>query len=129
MVVGLGTNSATWFLRFLLKSSDMDVSLVTHLNWPAFLEKFLASSSLQQFEVNSSVNMHEVKWSEGHHRIPWKLKLHVSLEPTMERSLIIEMEEKPNCTSVSMIWWHGYRDYRSFWKKPLWRYWWKELFI
>ena len=42
----------TWYL----------LCLVTHLNWPAFFEKFVASSILQQFQVKSSVNTCELKW-------------------------------------------------------------------
>ena len=51
MVVGLWTNSTTWHLKFSIKSSAMNtgylVSLVIHLYWTGFLEKFLGSSSLQ----------------------------------------------------------------------------------
>ena len=51
MVVGLWTNSTTWHLKFSIKSSAMNtgylVSLVIHLYWSGFLEKFLGSSSLQ----------------------------------------------------------------------------------
>ena len=47
------------------------------------------------------------KFMRDHRRMPSKknvvCSLHVSLEPTIERSLIIEMEEKPDCPSASMI--------------------------
>ena len=40
-------------------------------------------------------------------RIPSKIKprcsLHVSIEPALERGLIIEAEEKPYCFSVSVV--------------------------
>ena len=42
----------TWYL----------VSLVAHLNWPGFVENFLASYSLQQFQVKSSMNTRKLKW-------------------------------------------------------------------
>ena len=49
----------------------------------------------------------------GHRQIPSKknpvCSPHVSIEPTIERNLIIEVEEKPYCSSVSIFWWHGYR--------------------
>ena len=38
------------------------ISLVTHLNWPGFIENFLASCRLQQFQVTR------------HRRIPSKIK-------------------------------------------------------
>ena len=73
MVAGLQNNSATWPLRFRIKSLAMDkwylVSLVAHLNWPGFLENFFAFSSLQQFQVKPSVTTRE--W------VPWKVKPHV----------------------------------------------------
>ena len=66
MIVGLLNNSATWLMRIHFKSSAMNasclVSLVTHLNWSGFLEKFLVSSDLQQFDVKSNVNTRELKW-------------------------------------------------------------------
>ena len=66
IVLGLRNNSATWFMRFRYKSFAMDtwylVSLVTHLNWPGFLENFSAPSSLQQSQVKSSANKRELKW-------------------------------------------------------------------
>ena len=58
-ILSLRTNSKTWLLRFRIENSAMDrwylVSLKIHLKWPSFLEKFLASTSLQHFQV---------KWSE-----------------------------------------------------------------
>ena len=66
IVLGLRNNSATWFMRFRYKSFAMDtwylVSLVTHLNWPGFLENFSAPSSLQQSQMKSSANKRELKW-------------------------------------------------------------------
>ena len=66
MIVGLLNNSATWLMRIHFKSSAKNasclVSLVTHLNWSGFLEKFLVSSDLQQFNVKSNVNTRELKW-------------------------------------------------------------------
>ena len=35
---------------------------------------------------------------------------HGLIKPTLERSLIIEVEEKPYCPFVSMVWGHGYKD-------------------
>ena len=39
---------------------------------------------------------------------------HISIEPTIEQNSIIEVEEKPCSSSVSMDWWHGYIDHRVF---------------
>ena len=130
-------------MRFRIKSSAMDtwrlVSLVTHLNWPGFLQNFLAFSSLQQFQVKSSRNGRKIKWLNLWLNLYkfyinlYTLKivvcsLHVSIEPMMERSFITELEEKLCCTSISLVWWHGYRDYRDFWIQPPWRYWPMKLF-
>ena len=42
----------------------------------------------------------------GHHRVPSNIKPrfshHVLIEPTIERSFIIEVEEEPYCSSISM---------------------------
>ena len=48
-------------MRFCIESSQSLVSLVTHLSWPEFLEKFWASSSLQQFQIKSSVDIRALK--------------------------------------------------------------------
>ena len=40
----------------------------------------------------------------GHRRIPSKIKRHVLIEATTERSFIIEEEEKPYRSFVSMVW-------------------------
>ena len=42
----------TWYL----------VSKVADLNWPGFLENFLASCTLQQFQVGPSMNTGVLKW-------------------------------------------------------------------
>ena len=39
------------------------------------------------------------------------------------------MKENPFCSSVSMVWWHGYWNYRGLWKQWPWRYWPKKFFI
>ena len=66
MILGLRTSFSTWRYRFCIKSSVMDtwylVSLVTYLNWPGFLENFLASRNLQQLQGKSSMNTHELNW-------------------------------------------------------------------
>ena len=49
---------------------------------------------------------------------------HVSIEPSIEQSLIIELEEKLYCFSASVVWWDGYRGYRG--GSP-WRHWLKKL--
>ena len=36
---------------------------------------------------------------------------YVAAESKIEQSLIIEVEEKPYCSSVSVVWWYVYRDY------------------
>ena len=110
MVLGLRINSATWLMRFLFKSSAMDTgylfSLVTHLNWPRFLENLLASSSLQQFQVKSSRNAQELKWHSDTAKYLGKQNLtcspHVPIETKLEWSFIIELENKAYCTSVFM---------------------------
>ena len=114
----------TWYLA----------SLLTHLNWLEFLEIFLDFSSLQQFQVEYSW-IKVAKVIAGHHRIPLKVKPHLftsCFNRTNNRvwwSLIIEVEEKPDCSSVSMVWWHEYRNYRVFLKQSPWMYWPKKLFI
>ena len=112
------------------------VSLVTHWNWPGFIENFLSSCSLQQFQTKSSMNIRELKWlslwqATAEYLQKWNLVCspHVCIEPTMEWSLIIKVEGKPYCSSTSMVWWHGYRDYRGFSKHSPWMYWPKKLFI
>ena len=124
MVLGLRNNSATWLMRFRIKSSVMDAwYLVSLVNWLGFLEDFLVSSSLPQFQAKSSRDGRELKWlTLWQATAEYLEKPHVSIEPTMESSLIIELEEKLRCTSVSLAWWHGYGDYRGFWKQPPWRY-------
>ena len=52
---------------------------------------------------------------------------HVSIEPTIEQSLIIGVEEKPYCSSVSIVWRHEYRNCRGFSKQSPWRYWPKKV--
>ena len=110
MVLGLRINSATWLMRFLFKSSAMDTrylfSLVTHLNWPRSLENLSAASSLQQFQVKSSKNAHELKWYSDTAKYLGKQNLacspHVPIEPMLEWSFIIELENKAYCTSGFM---------------------------
>ena len=110
MVLGLRINSATWLMRFLFKSSAMDTrylfSLVTHLNWPRSLENLSAASSLQQFQVKSSKNAHELKWHSDTAKYLGKQNLacspHVPIEPMLEWSFIIELENKAYCTSGFM---------------------------
>ena len=116
----------TWYL----------FALATHLFWPSVLANFLTSCSLQQFQMKSSVNTCESKWLslwqatvEYFQKYNLVCSPHVSIEPTIKQSLIIEVEEKSYCSSDSMIWWHGYRDYRGFSKQWSWRYWPKKLFI
>ena len=57
----------------------------------------------------------------GHCRIPSKWNLvcssHVSVETKTEQSLIIGVEERPYCSSVSVVWWYGYKDYIGFLKQ------------
>ena len=112
------------------------VSLVAHLNWPEFLENFWASCSLQQFQVKSSMNTRQLKWlslwqatAKYLQKLNFVCSPHVSIELTIEQILIIEVEEKPYCSSISMVWWHRYIDYRSFSKRSPRRYWPKKLFI
>ena len=63
MIVGLCTNSATSLLRFRITMNRWYLDfLVTHLNWPVFLQNVLASSSSQQFQVKSNVDFRELKW-------------------------------------------------------------------
>ena len=110
---GLRNNSATWLLRFSIKSSAIDiwymVSLVSHLDWPGSLENLLSSCTLQQFQMKSSMNIGELKWlslwqatAEYVRKLNLICSPHVWIEPTLERSLIIQVEEKPYCTSVFM---------------------------
>ena len=64
------------------------VYLVTHLNWPGFLDERPPPNTMKN--LNSSP--------------------HVAIKPTMDQSLIIELEENIYCTSVSLFWLHGYTD-------------------
>ena len=80
-----------------------------HLRWPGFLEDLVASSSLKQFQVKSSVSTLELK-RLLYERPPPNLEKqnfvfspYVSIEPTMQRSFIIKVEEKPYCTFASMF--------------------------
>ena len=84
---------------------------------------FLASCSLWQFQVKFKVT----KFMTGNRRIPSKIVCpsHVWIE----RSFIIEAEEKTYCSSFSVVWWYGYRGYRDFSKQPTWRYWSKKSLI
>ena len=54
----------------------------------------------------------------GHHRIPLKITPRLSMSclnrANDRRNLIIEAEEKPYCSSVSIAWWNECRDYRGF---------------
>ena len=136
----------TWYL----------VSLVTYVNWLGFLENFLVPSTLQQVHAKSSVNtceceylfnnpVHENLFKGSKLTLAFRFSLkmfwpsaqvlavvfwcHVSINPTIERSLIIEVKEKSYCTSDSMVWLYGYRDYWIIWKQPSWRCWPKKLFI
>ena len=112
------------------------VSLVAHVNWPGLPENLLDSCSIQQFQVKPSMNNWEVKWlrlwqttTEYLQKYNLLCSPHALIEPTIERSLIVEVEEKPYCSLVSMIWWHGHKDYGGFLKQSPWRYWLKKLFI
>ena len=115
-----------WYLAFL----------VTHLNWPGFFKNFLAFWSLQQFQMKSTITTRKLKWlslwqanAEYLQKLYLACSPHVSIDPTIERSLINKVEETPYCSSVSMVWWHGYRDGRGFSKRSPWRHWPKKLFI
>ena len=134
MILALRNNSATWFKKYSFKSSAIDtrylVSLAIYFRWYGFLENFFASSSLQQFQVKSSRSVSELKllsfWkatppptpSPPHPENLEKQNLvsssHILIETTIEQRLIIELEEKRYCISISMVWWHGFRDYRVF---------------
>ena len=77
------------------------VALATHIFWPGFLENLLASCSLQQFQTKSSMNTCELKWLslwQATAKYFQKQNLvcspHVSIEPMIKQSLIIEVEEK-----------------------------------
>ena len=124
MVLGLWNNYATWLMRFLFTSFTIDrwylVSLVTHLNWTAFLENFLASSSPQQFHLKSGRNDQELKWI-----ILWQSTTEYLKKPCVFTSCFNRANDS---TSVSLVWWHRYRGYRGFWKQLPWRYWPKKLF-
>ena len=89
----------TWYL----------VSLVTYLNWPGFLENFLASSSLQQFQLKSSGKPCELKWislwqatskyleKQNHVCSP-----HVSIKPSVEQSLIMIWSVDMNIETIEV---------------------------
>ena len=76
-----------------------------------FLLDFLASSSLQQqFQLKSSVNTLEFKWlnlwqvtAEYLEKQNLLRSPRFSIKPRMERSMMLEVEERPCCTSVSMV--------------------------
>ena len=115
----------------------------THLNWPGFLEplsfpkpKTISSKIKEVLSLlKSSMNARELKWLSLWQTIAKYLlqnlvcSPHAWIEPTIERRMIIGVKEKTYCSSVSMVWWHGYRDYRGFSKLSPWKYWPKKLFI
>ena len=91
------------------------------LNWVPW--KLL--SFLQPTTISSEIK-YEYPWIKvtefmaDHSRIRSKIKLRLftfvclplhSIEPTIEWSLIIEVEEKPYCSSVSMVWWDEYHEF------------------
>ena len=126
-----------WWLP-LIKSIFSMVLLLRTNSATGFVENFLASCSLQKLQVKSSMTTRELKWltlwqDTAKYLQKYQNTLvcspHVSIEPTIERSLIIELEEKPYCSSVSMVWWNGYRDYRALRKKsPYLELFWSALF-
>ena len=54
---------------------------------------------------------------------------HVLIDPTTERNLIIEVEEKPYCYFFFIVWRYGYWDHGGFSKQSPWRHWPKNIFI
>ena len=142
MDLGLQINSATWLLKFCIKSSAMDtwylVSLATHLNWPELLENFPGSCSPQQFQVKSQIKyeypwIKVAKFLKGHRWIPFKIK------PRLFTSYFNRANDRAKfdywggretlLSSIFMVWWHGYKNYRIFSKQSPWKYWPKKLFI
>ena len=109
------SNQRFYFLKKIISLMDTWylASLVTVLNWLGFLENFLASSSLQQFQVKSSKS-----GLEFYERLPPKFLKN----ETFCVHLMFQWSQRWSClTSASMVWWHGYRDYKGFRKQLLWR--------
>ena len=89
----------TWYL----------VSLVTYLNWPGFLENFLASSSLQQFQLKSSGKTCELKWirlwqatSKYLEKPNHVCSPHVSIKPAMEQRWIMIWSVDMNIETIEV---------------------------
>ena len=96
----------------------------------AFLNlNFLASCSLQQFQAKFKVT----KFMTCHRRIPLKIKprLFISyLNKANGREKFDYWDGRKNLLFfVSLVWWHGCRDYRDFSKQSPWSYWPRKLFI
>ena len=92
---------------------------------------FLASCRLQQVQAKSRW-IKLAKLMTGQCRIPLKIKcLFISCfnRANDREDLINDVEEKSYCSSVSMVWWHAYRDHWGFSKQPPSICWPKKLFI
>ena len=109
MVLHLRNNSAIWLLRFRFKSSAIDTWYTGFSRHPFKLtwvsQKFLS------FQLPTTISSTPLNAREKQNLM---YSPNFSIEPTMERGLIIELEKKPYCTYVSIVWWQGYRDYRAF---------------
>ena len=56
---------------------------------------------MRSSELNPRIKV--TKFVKGTAKYLERLKPHISLELTIQRNLIIDMEEKPYCTSISMV--------------------------
>ena len=92
MILGLWTKPEAWFFRFQVKLSMNEYPWIK-------LTKFMTD----------------------HCRIPSKLKprLFISCFSRIKDRTKFDYwgGEKTYCSSVSVVWWYGYRDYIDFWKQ------------
>ena len=113
-------------------SSKPDLRFCAGSN-PALQWSRLEIIRLNAFCRSTIPNHHHHHHHHRHHHHLSKINLvcspHLSIEPKIERSLIIKMEKEPYCFSVFVVWWNGYRDYRGFSTQSPLRYWPKKLFI
>ena len=110
-----------WFLQNILK--------LTWLPWTSYLPV-----AYNNFKCESGMNTRELKWlslRQAGYLPKIKPRFFTScLNRAYDRAKFDYWGERKNYySSVSIVWWHGYRDSKGFSKQSPWRYWPKKLFI
>ena len=103
---------------FFSNPIEIDLGILKTSQLPVVCNNFKYSCGCPWIKVT--------KFMTDHRRILWKRK------PLIFTSCFNRANDGGKfyyCTSVSMIWCHGYRAYRGFGKQPPWRYWPKKFFI